>query len=1044
MKNVKKRIHYILLLLVMCLVGTSASRAAIVSGTVVDDTGELLIGVSIRLEGSRVGVVTNIDGEYRIDVPDPSKAVLTFSYTGMKTESVKVNGRDVINVTMTSAVESFEEVVVVGYGQQKKASVVGAITQATGETLARTGGVSSVGAALTGNLPGVVTMQSSGMPGDEDPKIVIRGQTSWNGSDPLVLVDGIERPMSSVDIGSVQSVSVLKDASATAVYGVKGANGVILITTKRGSEGRAKISVGVNMTVKAASQLPGTEGSPEALYMRNRVIERELGLKPESWLSITPISVIEKYRNPANLEEAERYPNIDWADALFKKTAMAYNPNINISGGTKVVKYFAAIDFLHEGDLFREYETGRGYQGGYGFNRVNVRSNLDFQITKSTVFKMNISGSHGEKKSPYNVADDSFGATQMWQAAYGAPADAFIPKYSDGTWGYYPSNTQGAPNSMQNLATGGVEYTTTTRINTDFTLEQDLSFITQGLRASATVSWDNVFVEANRGICENWYSPQYKWIDPETGETIWKEQTQTNGLDFSEDMKWSIREGEARNRDTQRNIFYQGQINWGRRFGDHDVSLMGVFNRNQRATGSEFPHYREDWAFRATYNYADRYFVEYNGAYNGSEKFDRRHRFEFFNSGAVGWRISEEKFMKFSRNWLDNLKVRYSIGQVGDDNIWQRWIYATQWATHNALGFSTTPGQVSPYTWYKESQIGNPDIHWEKSLKQNLGIDFSFMRSLVAGTVELFKERRSDILVDGGRRAIPSYFGGQAPTANLGRVSSKGFEIELRINKTFGNGMHLWGNFSMTHAENKVLDFDDPQLLESYRKTTGFAIGQDHIVYDAGYANTWDDVIAMTPHNSSDDQRLPGQPIMVDYNGDGVIDSADSAPYGYSGTPQNTYNATIGWDWKGWSVYLQFYGVTNVNRTVVFESYRGKLNTLFAGVNFWSPNGTDIDRPLPVWNSTPAYYNGWDNRYNHYDGSYVRLKNAEIAYTWTSNSWIKHLGLSSLKLYFNGNNLWVWSKMPDDRESNFAGTGNASQGAYPTVRRFNIGLRFDI
>ncbi len=1044
MKNVKKRIHYILLLLVMCLVGTSASRAAIVSGTVVDDTGELLIGVSIRLEGSRVGVVTNIDGEYRIDVPDPSKAVLTFSYTGMKTESVKVNGRDVINVTMTSAVESFEEVVVVGYGQQKKASVVGAITQATGETLARTGGVSSVGAALTGNLPGVVTMQSSGMPGDEDPKIVIRGQTSWNGSDPLVLVDGIERPMSSVDIGSVQSVSVLKDASATAVYGVKGANGVILITTKRGSEGRAKISVGVNMTVKAASQLPGTEGSPEALYMRNRVIERELGLKPESWLSITPISVIEKYRNPANLEEAERYPNIDWADALFKKTAMAYNPNINISGGTKVVKYFAAIDFLHEGDLFREYETGRGYQGGYGFNRVNVRSNLDFQITKSTVFKMNISGSHGEKKSPYNVADDSFGATQMWQAAYGAPADAFIPKYSDGTWGYYPSNTQGAPNSMQNLATGGVEYTTTTRINTDFTLEQDLSFITQGLRASATVSWDNVFVEANRGICENWYSPQYKWIDPETGETIWKEQTQTNGLDFSEDMKWSIREGEARNWATQRNIFYQGQINWGRRFGDHDVSLMGVFNRNQRATGSEFPHYREDWAFRATYNYADRYFVEYNGAYNGSEKFDRRHRFEFFNSGAVGWRISEEKFMKFSRNWLDNLKVRYSIGQVGDDNIWQRWIYATQWATHNALGFSTTPGQVSPYTWYKESQIGNPDIHWEKSLKQNLGIDFSFMRSLVAGTVELFKERRSDILVDGGRRAIPSYFGGQAPTANLGRVSSKGFEIELRINKTFGNGMHLWGNFSMTHAENKVLDFDDPQLLESYRKTTGFAIGQDHIVYDAGYANTWDDVIAMTPHNSSDDQRLPGQPIMVDYNGDGVIDSADSAPYGYSGTPQNTYNATIGWDWKGWSVYLQFYGVTNVNRTVVFESYRGKLNTLFAGVNFWSPNGTDIDRPLPVWNSTPAYYNGWDNRYNHYDGSYVRLKNAEIAYTWTSNSWIKHLGLSSLKLYFNGNNLWVWSKMPDDRESNFAGTGNASQGAYPTVRRFNIGLRFDI
>lgn len=1046
MKNVTKRFHYILLLLVMYLAGTSASFAAIVSGTVVDDTGEPLIGVSVRLEKSSRGVVTDIDGKYRLDVPDAKTAVIMFSYTGMKPVTVKVDGRSVINVTMNSAVESFDEIVVVGYGQQKKASVVGAITQATGETLARTGGVSSVGAALTGNLPGVVTMQSSGMPGDEDPKIVIRGQTSWNGTDPLVLVDGVERPMTSVDISSVQSVSVLKDASATAVYGVKGANGVILITTKRGSEGRAKISVGMNMTAKTASHLPGTEGSPEALYMRNRVIERELGLTPDSWLSITPISVIEKYRNPANLEEAERYPNVDWQNALFKDCAFAYNPNINISGGTRVVKYFAAIDFLHEGDLFREYATGRGYTGGYGFNRVNVRSNLDFQITRSTVFKMNISGSHGEKKSPYNVADDSFGATQMWQAAYGAPSDAFIPRYSDGTWGYYPANTQGAPNSMQNLATGGVEYTTTTRINTDFTLEQDLAFITKGLRASATVSWDNVFVEANRGICENWYSPQLKWIDPETGEVIYKQQIQSNGLDFAEDMKWSIREGEARNWATQRNIFYQAQLFWGRRFGEHDITAMGVFNRNQRATGSEFPNYREDWAFRATYNYADRYFVEYNGAYNGSEKFDRRHRFEFFNSGAVGWRLSEEPFMKFSRNWLDNFKFRYSIGQVGDDNIWQRWIYATQWATHDAMNLSVTSGQKSPYTWYKESQIGNPDIHWEKSLKQNFGIDFSFMKSLIAGTVEVFKERRNDILVDGGSRAIPSYFGGKAPTANLGRVSSRGFELELRLNKTFGNGMHLWGNFSMTHAQNKVLEYDDPEFLEAYRKTSGFAIGQDKIVYDAGYAHTWDDVIAMTPHNSNDNQRLPGQPIMVDYNGDGIIDSSDSTPYGFSGIPQNTYNATIGWDWKGWSVYLQFYGVTNVNRTVVFESYRGKLNTLFAGCNFWSAGASDddIDRPLPVWNSTPSYYNGWDNRYNHYDGSYVRLKNAEIAYTWTNRSWIKALGLTSLKVYFNGNNLWVWSKMPDDRESNFAATGNASQGAYPTVRRFNIGFRFDI
>ena len=281
--------------------------------------------------------------------------------------------------------------------------------------------------------------------------------------------------------------------------------------------------------------------------------------------------------------------------------------------------------------------------------------------------------------------------------------------------------------------------------------------------------------------------------------------------------------------------------------------------------------------------------------------------------------------------------------------------------------------------------------------------------------------------------------------ANLGRVDSKGYEFELRFNYTFANDMHLWANLNMTHSENIVKIKDDPSLMEPYRKSEGFMIGQDRIVYDAGYAQTWDDVIAMTPHNTNDDQKLPGQPIMVDYNGDGVIDSSDSTPYGYSGIPQNTYNATIGLDWKGWSIYLQMYGVTNVQRTIVFESYRSNLNTLYAGVNFWAPglDGADVDRPVPVWNATPSYYNGFDNRYNHYDGSYFRLKNVEIAYTWTSG-WVKRIGLSSLKLYINGNNLWQWSRMPDDRESNFAGTGNASQGAYPTVRRFNLGIKFDI
>ena len=1039
MENVKKLFRCISLLMLLVGFGPAWAHADTVRGTVVDDTGEPLVGVSVILKGSSQGVATDIDGLYSLNVPNLKTAVLEFSYVGMVSQTVKVNGRNVVDVTLLTDTEMLDEVVVVGYGQQKKASVVGAITQTTGETLERAGGVSNVGAALTGNLPGVVTSSSTGMPGDEDPQIIIRSASSWNNSQPLVLVDGIERPMSSVDISSVKTISVLKDASATAVYGVKGANGVILITTKRGEEGRAKISVGMNVTAKVVSKLPQTLGSADAIRVRNRAIERELGLYPDSWSDIYPEEVIQKYINPG--DEWERYVDVDWQKELFKDYAMAYNPNINVAGGTKNVKYFAAVDFLHEGDLFREWDNGRGYKSGYGYNRVNVRSNLDFQITPTTVFKVNLFGMNGEKKRPWSMNDSDWGTSQLWQAAYSAPHDTFLPRYSDGTWGYYPIDTQGSPNSVTNLALAGAEKVTTTRINTDFTLEQDLSFLLKGLRASALVSWDNVFVETGRGINDLYNSYQQKWINPLTGEVTYSQVGDTKtGFDFNEGIKWNTNGGTVDNNQTVRNLFYQGQLFWSGKFGENEVSAMGVFNRTENTYGSQFTNYREDWAFRATYNYADKYFAEYNGAYNGSERFGKKHRFAFFNSGAVGWMISQENFMKFSRGWLDLLKVRYSYGEVGDDYVPARWLYATQ-IGYGGQSFQGINRQTdSPYVWYYESAVGNPDVHWEKAIKQNLGIDYSFFNHFAAGSLEFFRDKRSDILITGNNRAVPSYYGTTAPTANLGRVRTSGFELELRLNYTFGNNFHLWGNFNMTHATNKVLSYDDPELTPDYQKSTGFAIGQDHAIYTAGIAKDWNEVIGMTQHNTNDNNKLPGQFISVDYNGDGVIDTNDNAPYGYTGTPQNTYNATIGFEWKGFSAFVQFYGVTNVSRYVGFKSLNNHLNNVFDEGAYWSASNPHAEVPLPRWSSTPSYYEG--TRY-HYDGSYIRLKNAEIAYTWTGG-WVKKLGMSMFKLYLNGNNLWLWSRMPDDRESNFAGTGLASQGAYPTVRRFNLGFKFDI
>ena len=1044
----------------LCLVGAFCSLNAQaqkiqVKGNLVDGTGEPLIGATVKVKGNAsVGAVTDFDGNFSISVPSEN-STLVFTYVGMKTKEVKVGKKREFKLTLEDD-NAIGEVVVVGYGQQKKASVVGAITQTTGKVLERAGGVSDIGSALTGNLPGVITSSSSGMPGDEDPKIVIRGVSSWNSSDPLVLVDGIERPMSSVDIHSVQSISVLKDASATAVYGVKGANGVILITTKRGTEGKAKISASASSALKLVSKLPETYGSADALYYVNQAIKHELGLSPSSWGDIRSTDFINNYNAPAGsidpetgLLMSERYPDVDWQKELFKDYAMSYNANVNIAGGTKAVKYYSAIDYQHEGDLFREWKNNRGYTSGYGFNRINVRSNLDFQLTKTTTLKANLAGSHGIRKSPYGLEKGSWAETQLWQAAYSAPHDTFLPQYSDGAWGYFPKDTQGSPNSVTNLALSGEQSTTTTRINTDFTLEQDLSFITKGLKASALVSWDNVFVEASRGIDDRNHAAQYKYVDPVTGEVTYKEKPAgNNNFDFVETIAWKTDAGALNNNLTQRNLFYQAQLYWGRKFGQHDVTAMGVFNRSERATGSQFTNYREDWAFRTTYNYADRYMLEYNGAYNGSEKFSKDNRFAFFNSGAIGWNVANEKWFKpvaetkvFGRNLVDILKLRYSYGEIGEDNVWERWLYQTTWAYGGKTHLdSTNPGNESIYTWYKESKVGNPDIHWEKAIKKNFGIDYAFLGGLVAGSLEFFSEKRSDIMIAGSSRSVPFYFGASAPYMNKGRTKTTGYELEVRLKYDFANGIHAYANMNMTHAKNVVTEHDDPELLPSYQKNVGYSIGQAKSYLDNGTAQSWDDVIAMTPHNTNDNQKLPGQYIITDFNGDGVIDTNDSAPYGYTGTPQNTYNATIGIDYKGFSIYAQFYGVTNVSRYVAFNSLpKSYLHTVFKEGAYWSPSTPDGIPSLRM-NSTPSYYEG--TRFL-YDGSFCRLKNLEVAYTW-NGGWIKSLGLSMLKVYVNGNNLFLWTDMPDDRESNFAGTGLASQGAYPTMKRINFGFKLEL
>ncbi len=1047
MKNVTKQIwkipSLILLMLFCCL--TASAQQFTAKGIVVDGNGEPVIGASVVLKGNNsVGTITDIDGNFELNVPND--AVLVVSFVGMQTKEVKASS-SLMKIDLVDDSQQLEEVVVVGYGQQKKASVVGAITQTTGKVLERAAGISDIGTALTGNLPGVVTTASSGMPGEEEPEIVIRGASSWNNSAPLVLVDGIERPMSSVEMQSVATISVLKDASATAVYGVKGANGVILITTKRGQEGKAQISVSANAVMKIPSKLPDKLDSYDGLIARNTAVEHELNLAPDNFSKyMKPMSFIQNYRNQTSIEQMERYPNVDWQDALFKDYAMSYNANLNVAGGTKFVKYYAAVDFVSEGDLYRKFPSGRNYDTGYDYKRFNIRSNLDFNITKTTVFKVNIAGSNGVRKSPWsNSVNNDWQISQQWAGIYNIGPDVFLPLYSDGSWGHLPHGTN-VSNAAQSLATGGQQTVTTTRLTTDFVLEQKLDFITKGLSARAMISWDNTFVEGGRGVNDLYTPVQLKWIDPETGAVTYKNSYEAyDHYDYAVGNKWTIQGGSVQDWSTQRNLNYQAQLNWARQFGKHNVTAMGLFGRQETAWGSMIPAYREDWVFRATYDWNSRYFAEYNGAYNGSEKFSADNRFAFFNSGAIGWMVSEEPFMKSLRekHIIDMLKIRASYGEIGDDNVGERFLYQTQWAMGggaNGGSYLDISQGKSPYTWYREAVVGNPDIHWETVKKTNIGIDYSLFDGLLAGNIEIFRDKRTDILVNGNERAVPGYYGAKPAWVNKGEVETNGYEVELRFNKTLNNNMRLWANFNMTHAENEILVKDDAPLKPAYQRAAGYAIGQTHSHLDKGMMQSYDDLYGSPKHNSNDNQKLPGDYYIVDFNGDGVVNQDDSAPIGYTGTPQNTYNATLGFEYKGFSIFTQFYGVTNVTRDVTMISLADVNQTnVYEQGTWWSLDHLGADVVTPRFSSTPSYYHGTQYLC---DGSYIRLKNIEIAYTWT-DGWVKKLGLNDLKLYVSGNNLWLWTRMPDDRESNFSSYGGAT-GAYPTMKRINFGVKFNL
>ncbi len=1007
-----------------------------ITGRVLDEDNLPMIGVTIVVEGTSVGTVTDLDGYYTIEASSGDR--LHFSFVGYQDRSVPVGDKTEINVVLQETVTSLDEVVVIGYGQLKKASVVGAISQVKGDELMKTGGVNNLTNAITGMLPGVVTIQNTGEPGADDATIYIRGQTTWNNAQPLVLVDGVERAMNEIDPREVESISVLKDASATAVYGVKGANGVILVTSKRGQKGKPKLNFSANTTVKTLSRIPNMLSAYEGLKLRNEAIEREINISEQSWGWYVQEEFLEYYRTQ---EYPEIFPDVDWQEYMVEDYTLSHRINTNVRGGTDFVKYFSSLSYITEGDILGTRDYGQGYDPNFSYDRFNFRSNLDFSLTKTTTLSVDVSGYYSSKREPAG------GGSLYWRGVYKMPRELFPMRYSDGYFGQ-TSRYERYANPVAELNLKGYEQDNRTQLLTDFKLDQKLDFITEGLSLNARFSYDNVYRTRGPNIDDQ--GRVYKYIVPDVWLQAMNEENDsirayledvaveydlpsTFGVETHQfnyvDRPYTVSPESAMS-NVFRNIFYQVSLNYERSFGRHDVTGLALFNREENARGAEFPHYREDWVGRVTYNFDQRYFLEINGAYNGSEKFGPEYRFGFFPSFAAGWIISNERFFEGISEQFNKLKIRYSDGKVGSDAGIERWLYIGGWEIPGGRMQFGYPDLQPAYPFYSEAIIPNPDIHWEVAHKRDIGLETSFLDYMLSLDFDFFWENRTDIFVAAEDRNIPVWFGADPVAGNIGSTESKGWEVEVRFKRQSPFGLRYWLNGSYGFVRDKVVFKEDPELQPAYQKEAGYQIGQTRSQLTGGFMHTWDDVYTSTLGENNAD-RIPGDFYIVDYNADGIINSFDRVPYGFPSRPQYNYNLSAGIDYKGFSATVQFYGVHNVNRNISIGEFAGDHAVVrpFHQTDSWTPERAET-ATYPVLRYQAGSPKGY---YNIKNASYLRLKTAELAYNLNAR-FLQRLGISRLRVFLNGNNIFLWSKMLEDREG-----GSYDDRNYPMVKRYNFG-----
>ena len=986
----------VLVLNVPLAVTASAQQSAgdvQVTGLVTDQNKEPLIGVTVSVIGGQARTITDMDGMFRLNVPQKSSTELELTYIGFKRKTVKVNGARLINVMMEEEANEFNEVVVTGYTSQKKASIIGSIeTINPGELMF--GSTRTLSNNLAGKLSGVIGIQRSGEPGYDDSNFWIRGISTFSGSNnPLILIDGVARDLNNVDVSEIESFSILKDASASAMYGVRGANGVIVITTKRGKIGAPQVRFHLEHSINQPTKLPEFLNAPDYMSLLNELAALDGVAQPFTQQQID---------RTRSSYDPDLYPDVNWVDAITKDYAYTTRGNLDISGGSDFLRYSIVASYFKETGIL-EQDKSLIFDNATNNQQFNLRTNIDMDVTKTTMLRVNIGGYLNRFKKQRCNTDGAFGE------AFRTLPFIHPARYSDGA---IPLISNRA-NPWRTVTQQGYDFITSSKIQTLFSVEQDLKMFTPGLKAKALFSFDRW----NRSRRSRTAKPAT--VFPATG------RDEEGNLIYSQFETGDESMGSEQGTEYgNTNVYFEADLMYNRRFGKFDVDAMLLYNQQAYDDGSIQDYRKQGLAGRLSTTFDNRYVAEFNFGYNGSENFAKGKRFGFFPSFAIGWLLSEEPFMESMKPIFHKIKFRASIGQAGDDNIGgRRFAYlGTLYTEQEGYKWGTNGQRDYIKKGITEGEIGVDNLTWETVTKKNFGVELGLW-NMLDFNFDIFREDRKDIFMQ--RTIIPTQTGFvKAPWANFGKVSNHGFELTLNFHKQWNKDFFTsaYGNF--TYAKNRIEEKDEPEALKgTHRSATGRSMNElwgltaERLFTYEDFNEDGSLKDGIPSQEGIGAAKLhPGDIKYVDVNGDDAITEADEGFIGGTVDPRIVYGFGGVISYKNVDFNFFFQGAGDMYRVIGGAPYflpGGGTTTEGNAYSYkledrWTEDNQDPYAFWPRLTYGPNVNNYRSSTWWKKDMSFLRCKTIEVGYTFPK-TWLQSFYVKSCRVFVSGNNLFCLS-----------------------------------